>query len=75
MHDPFSLLFFLSKMDDISYKQMERQSIRGTTKKNIEMNKVRNKIKSGVKIFYWWPNMKREIEEYVAKYGQQHMKV
>lgn len=52
MHDPFSLLFFLSKMDDISYKQMERQSIRGTTKKNIEMNKVRNKIKSGVKIFY-----------------------
>lgn len=62
-------------MDDISYKQMERQSIRGTTKKNIEMNKVRNKIKSGVKIFYWWPNMKREIEEYVAKYGQQHMKV
>jgi hypothetical protein len=25
-----------------------------------------------LKEFYWWPKMKREITEYVAKYGVCH---
>jgi hypothetical protein len=50
-------------------KALKEEILREAYESRFTVHPRSTKIFQDLKEFYWWPNMKREIIEYLARYG------